>query len=74
MGPVIIRQDDVSAVFTEIESSDKVHSLNTAGILVLLMDSGKEFRFKYHSYLEANIQSMILLESVRVQTATDITL
>jgi hypothetical protein len=71
---LVINKDDVSAIYSETPLGSKEQNLMTPGTLVLSMKSGKEFRFKYESHLNATIWSIALVEAIRAKSAVEITI
>jgi hypothetical protein len=68
---LVINKLDVSAVYSQIQP-DRKSTIAPLGTLVLIMKSGKEFRFEYVSHLMAKASCMTLSLAIQFKTTSEI--
>jgi hypothetical protein len=71
---LVINKDDVSAVYVEADSVVTDVNLAIGATLVLQMNNGHEFKFKYKLHHMATIHYSVLVEAIRAKSAVEITI
>lgn len=67
-----INKEHVSAVYSEADFvvTDPMHAVG--GSLIIVMNSGKEFNFKYSHHALASTSCMVLSLAIQLQTTAEI--
>jgi hypothetical protein len=68
----IVTKNDVSAIYSEADAVVQDPLQDVGGTVVLLMNSGKEFKFKYSHYSTASISCVILAQAIQFESAAEI--
>jgi hypothetical protein len=69
---LVINKDHVSAVYSESDAVVTEFAQDIGGTLILLMNSGKEFRFKYDHHFKASVSWALLMSAIHLDSIPEI--
>ena len=69
---LLINKNDVSAVYSVADATVKEFAQDGGATLIILMNSGKEFKFKYSHHSMASTFCLVLSQAVQFETAVEI--
>jgi hypothetical protein len=69
---LIIKKEDVSAIYTEADAIVEDPLTEVGGTLILLLNSSKEFRFKYRLHQTASTSFAMLFAAINTRKTVEV--